>query len=463
MSDQTATLPPFTPLSVDLSRLRAHAGSAPHGFILESGPREAGWQFLGFEPRWLLTSRGQIRRLWKDGRATESLGPALEALREALAQWRAPALPDAPPFWGGAVGFLGYDLAWQLERLPRRGAADTNLPEMAWGFYDAVVAVPPQGAPLLCVSAAPGEDDEQVEAKRAKWLERLEGLSEPRALMPAHATGPAQPNLGPSAYRKAVGKILDHIRAGDLYQANLSQRFEIPVIGSAYAWFEALVARNPAPFAAYLNLAEASVVSVSPERYLSLRGGRVVTQPIKGTRPRGADPETDRAQADELLASAKDRAEHLMIVDLERNDLGRVCVPGSVTVSEGFTLEAHPTVWHLVSTVEGRLRPGADAVELIAATFPGGSITGAPKIRAIEVLAGLEPTRRGLYTGAIGYLGRDGSLDLNIAIRTAIAQRHRVLVQVGGGIVADSDPDAEYQETLDKAAAFLETLGATLA
>ncbi|MBO9541942.1 aminodeoxychorismate synthase component I [bacterium] len=451
------------PLGLDLARIRAYAARQPHGFILDSGEAPDGWHFIGFSPRALLTSRGDRLTLVEDASERTWQGHPLEALQEQLDRWRLAGVEEAPPFWGGAVGYLSYDLGWQLERLPRLALDDLGLPEMRWGFYDVVVAVPVEGPALLCVSPAPGEGLEVIAAKRAHWERFLADLPAQPACESARALGEPRSTFSREAYREALASVLEHIAAGDIYQANLSQRFEIPVEGDAYAWFERLRAQNPAPFAAYFNAGEAAIVSVSPERFLEVRGDRVETAPIKGTRPRGRTPDEDARLADELRHSLKDRAEHLMIVDLERNDLGRVCRLGSVRVSDRFTLEAHPTVWHMVSTVEGRLAPGRDVAALLAATFPGGSITGAPKIRAMEILEGLEPTRRGVYTGAIGYLGRNGDLDLNIAIRTAVAYPDRVYVQVGGGIVADSDPDAEYQETLDKAAAFFRSLEVPIA
>lgn len=446
------------PFDLDLPRVRAHAASQPHGFILDSGDAPGGWQFIGFSPCELLTSREDRVTLASAAGTRTWSGSPLAALGQQLERWRLEPVEGAPPFWGGAVGYLSYDLGWQIERLPRLALDDLGLPELLVGFHDVVVAVPAEGPALLCVAPAPGEGPEAIATKRSRWERRLKDLPEAPRIAPARAVGSPRSTFSREAYREALARVLAHIAAGDIYQANLSQRFEIPVEGDAHAWFEHLCRQNPAPFAAFLNAGEAAVVSVSPERFLRLEGDRVVTAPIKGTRPRGRTPQEDERLADELAASAKDRAEHLMIVDLERNDLGRVCRLGSVQVSERFALEAHPTVWHMVSTVEGRLAPGQDVAALLSATFPGGSITGAPKIRAMEILEGLEPTRRGVYTGAIGYMGRDGAMDLNIAIRTAIAYPDRVYVQVGGGIVADSDADAEYQETLDKAAAFFRSL-----
>lgn len=451
--------PYVRPLDLDLDTIRAFAASQPHGFILDSGHAPDGWQFIGWRPRWTLTCRGELRVLCRDGQIETSRGPALEALRAALNDWRLDPRGDTPPFWGGGVGFLSYDLGWQLERLPRLIPDDLGTPELSWAFYDAVVAVPATGSPLLCVTPAPGESAEALAAKHAAWERELQALLPCESASAGRAVGAPRATFTREAYLQAVQTIKDHITAGDLYQANLSQRFDIPFSGDAHAWFDALRAHNPAPFGAFLNWPDMTVVSSSPERFLRLRGDRVETAPIKGTRPRGTTAAEDQALAHTLATSSKDRAEHLMIVDLERNDLGRVCQIGSVHVPERFVLEAHPTVWHLVSTVAGQLREDQDAVDLLAATFPGGSITGAPKIRAMEILEGLEPTRRGLYTGSIGYLGRDGDLDLSIVIRTAILKDGTAHLQVGGGIVADSDPASEYQETLDKARAFFRTLG----
>lgn len=449
--------PILTPLppTIDLDRLRAFVSSQPLGFMLDSGPD--GWQFIGFSPAWVLSSREDCCTLLRKGETQTFRGSPFAALRTALSAWDMPA-EGLPPFWGGGVGFLSYDLGWQIERLGERPAPDLELPDMRWGFYEAVVAVSPQGEASLIVSSVPGSDPAELPERHAAWWARLHDLPPLPSARSFRATSRPMANLEPHAYYRALQQLRFHIEAGDLYQANFSQRFEWRGEGDVHAWYERLRRAHPAPYGAFLRQEEAIILSLSPERFLRLRQGQVETAPIKGTRPRGQTPELDERLAQELCASEKDRAEHLMIVDLERNDLGRVCRPGSVKVPERFVLEAHPTVWHLVSMVVGELASGRDRIDLLQATFPGGSITGAPKIRAMEVLNGLEPTRRGLYTGAIGYLGRDGAMDLNIAIRTALVVGDRVYLQVGGGIVADSDPESEYQETLDKAAAFFRTL-----
>ncbi|HEY8257585.1 MAG TPA: aminodeoxychorismate synthase component I, partial [Gemmatimonadales bacterium] len=264
-------------------------------------------------------------------------------------------------------------------------------------------------------------------------------------------------------YLDAVARVREYIIAGDIFQANLSQRFQAPAPVSPFDLYGKLRRRNPAPFAAYLGFGEVAVLSASPERFLSLdeKGRHVETRPIKGTRPRGLGPMHDAALGRALSESDKDRAENVMIVDLLRNDLSRVCRPGTVRVPELFALEQHPTVHHLVSTVVGELEPGADAVALLRAAFPGGSITGAPKVRAMEIIAELEPTRRGVYCGSVGYIATSGAMDTSIVIRTYVGLGGQVYFQAGGGIVADSDPELEYRETLDKARALIEVLASS--
>ena len=260
-------------------------------------------------------------------------------------------------------------------------------------------------------------------------------------------------------YLDAVARVREYIYAGDIFQANLSQRFEAPLSDTPWELYQRMRTRNAAPFAAYFECPGAAIVSASPERFLRVDvDGHVETRPIKGTRPRGVGPEHDGALGQALTESAKDRAENLMIVDLMRNDLSRVCAPGTVRVPELFTLERYATVHHLVSTVVGQLAPGSDAFDLVRATFPGGSITGAPKLRAMEIIAELEPSQRGVYCGSLGYWSVTGALDTSIAIRTAVAVGDRVYFSAGGGIVADSDPEQEYRETLDKARGMIDAL-----
>ncbi|MFH1485142.1 MAG: aminodeoxychorismate synthase component I, partial [Chloroflexota bacterium] len=279
----------------------------------------------------------------------------------------------------------------------------------------------------------------------------------PRGASP-QGQGRLRGNFEHRAYIGAVERAREYICAGDIFQVNISQRFDAPLSIPPYDLYRELRAINPAPFACYLNLDEVAVVSSSPERFLRLSGDRVETRPIKGTRPRGKTPSEDELMAQQLAASAKDKAEHVMIVDLERNDIGRVCRYGTVRVGELMALEKYATVFHLTSTVEGRLRREKGRIDLLKACFPGGSITGAPKVRSMEIIEELEPTKRSVYTGSIGYLSFSGDMDLNIAIRTILMTQGRAYFQVGGAIVYDSEPEAEYQETLDKAKALIQAV-----
>jgi len=437
----------------------------------------------------------------------------LTVVRRLAAPHVCTAAADVPPFQGGVAGFIAYDWGLTLERLPAPRFDDLGLPDTVLCLYDWVLAwdhassrawVISTGAPEIAPDARAQRARERAEIARS-WIagSRVPGSQVPGP-KPASArsastrsrrslgeggnrTRPTPPtsqassvNRPPSypveggwwpasldlrssftrrGYLDAVSRVREYIFAGDIFQANLSQRFEATLGEPAWAYYRRLRTRNAAPFAAYMESPEAVIVSASPERFLRVdAGGHVETRPIKGTRPRGVGPEHDAALGQALAESAKDRAENLMIVDLMRNDLSRVCAPGSVRVSELFSLERYATVHHLVSTVVGDLEPGADALHLLRAAFPGGSITGAPKLRAMEIIAELEPSRRGVYCGSIGYWSFTGELDTSIAIRTAVVQNDRLYFSAGGGIVADSDPAEEYQETLDKARALIDAI-----
>jgi para-aminobenzoate synthetase component 1 len=416
-------------------------------------------------------------------RSTGSSG-ALDEVRAHLAPHRASPVAGLPPFQGGAAGYIAYDWGLTLERLPAPRYDDLALPDVVLGIYDWVIAWDHVASRAWLVSTGMPESTEPGRAILARARAdavraRLDGAapsharplapSPPRTLAPSHPvesgwwppTFELRSSFTRSGYLEAVQRVRDYIFAGDIFQANLSQRFEAPLRESPWAFYTRLRGRNAAPFAAFLETPDTSVISASPERFLRVDGnGLVETRPIKGTRPRGVGPEHDAALGQALAESAKDRAENLMIVDLMRNDLSRVCAPGTVRVSELFSLEHYATVHHLVSAVVGRLESGHDALHLLRAAFPGGSITGAPKLRAMEVIAELEPSRRGVYCGSIGYWSVTGELDTSIAIRTAVVRGGRIYFSAGGGIVADSDPDLEYRETLDKARAFIDTLAA---
>ncbi len=425
-------------------------------------PRLGRWSYVAGDPYLRLTS--------KDGRLTlgerSFTGDPFAVLQRALAHYvlaNDPALPV--PFQTGVVGYLGYDLAHHLERLPHPAVDDLAFPDLAAGFYDAILAFDHHDRRAWILSsgwpeASPVASMHRRKA-RADQLATLVGRArEPDPEPEAASEAGLASNFTAAGYEAAVQRVVDYILAGDIFQANLSQRFlaELPDGMDAWVLYRRLRRRNPAPFAAFLDFDDLQIASASPERFLELRGRQVETRPIKGTRPRGATPEEDERLGAELLASAKDQAENVMIVDLLRNDLSRVCRDHTVLTPELCVLESFATVHHLVSTVTGELRDGLDAVDLLRATFPGGSITGAPKIRAMEIIAELEPSARGPYCGSIGWLGFDGWMDTSITIRTFAIKGRRVAFQAGGGIVADSEPPAEYAETLDKARALIEAL-----
>lgn len=460
----------------------------PYVLFLDSArdPDRLGrYSFLSADPAIVIRGKGAsvTRTDTATGRRTPLAIHALAAVREVLAPHRTSPIEGLPPFQGGAAGYLAYDWGAVLERLPSPRYDDLAIPDVVFPIYDWVIAWDHlEHRAWLISTGLPGTGAEKSRhsAKRlAMVLARLRDdylsteILSPPAAAPPPAPAPSYPvsdaELPPGldlrssfthrGYLDALTRVREYIIAGDIFQANLSQRFEAPLTESPWALYRRLRAINPAPFAAFLDFGEVTVASASPERFLRLdHANQVEARPIKGTRPRGVYPAHDAALGRALQESAKDRAENLMIVDLMRNDLSRVSIPGSVRVPELFALERYATVHHLVSTVTATLEPGRDAVDLLCATFPGGSITGAPKVRAMEIIAELEPSQRGVYCGAIGYLSVTGVMDTSIVIRTYQAVRGRVYFSAGGGIVADSDPEQEYRETFDKARALIRAL-----
>ncbi len=436
------------------------------------------YSFLAADPARIVRSKGRTTEIGGPGLPwTPTDADPLLTVGELLAPFAAAPVSGLPPFQGGAAGYIGYDYGAALERLPAPRFDDLAIPDVILGLYDWVIAWDHRVGTAWIISTGLPESGVAREVRARERLamvrERLGGPARRPAtggrphLPPVEAEAPSYPVLGVEraepiglrstfthrGYLDAVTRVRDYIVAGDIFQANLSQRFQSPLTEAPFDLYTRLRRRNPAPFAAYLDCGSHHVMSASPERFLRLdeNGRHVETRPIKGTRPRGLGPMHDAALGRALAESDKDRAENVMIVDLLRNDLSRVCKAGTVRVPELFALEAHPTVHHLVSTVVGELDPSADAIQLLRAAFPGGSITGAPKVRAMEIIAELEPSRRGVYCGSIGYLSTTGAMDTSIVIRTYLALRGRVYFQAGGGIVADSDPELEYRETLDKA------------
>jgi len=428
------------------------------------------YSFIGADPFLVLKSHGRNITLLGPKGMESITGNPFEILDGLLNRYAMENCIPYIPLTGGAVGYFSYDLCHFIEHLPSTAIDDLHLPECYLAFYDIIITFDHLENKTYIVSSGFPEQDEKRRLKRA--AERLQEMKD-RLQAPPHSVKPAplhndsgttlRANFTRQEYIEAVEAAREYIAAGDIFQVNLSQRFEGELPMPPYELYRRLRQINPAPFAAYFNFDEATILSASPERFLKVNGDLVETCPMKGTRPRGSSIAEDEALARELEYSVKDRAENVMIVDLERNDLGRVCRFGTVKVKELWTLERYATVFQLTSTVEGRLCRDKSRINLLEACFPGGSITGAPKVRAMEIIDELEPTKRSIYTGSIGYLSFSGEMDLNIVIRTILAKDGRVYFQVGGGIIYDSDPLVEYQETLDKAKALLQALSPQLA
>ena len=446
------------PYPEDVAELFAVIVSDPWAIWLDSGPDSGRGRFdilLAAPYATLCTQSGITQIHTLQGEQLSHADP-FSLLRQFLAIEQ-PEAVEGVPFAGGAAGLFSYDLGRLLETLPMLAEDDLRWPQLQLGLYDWAVIVDHHEQRCELVSWFT-----QVQT-RELWPVLAARFSMSKAPMgqPFIPTTPLHSNLDFAAYEQAFARIKSYLREGDCYQVNFAQRFDISVSGDPFISYCHLRRQSPAPFGAYLNLPEGQVLCNSPERFLQVQQGAVHTAPIKGTRPRLPSPEADRSLADALRHSQKDRAENLMIVDLLRNDLAKACRLGSVKVPALFEVESYATVHQLVSHVTGELRSGQDAVSLLRHCFPGGSITGAPKLRAMAIIEELEPQRRGFYCGAIGYLGFDGNMDTNIAIRTALHRDGQLWFSAGGGIVHDSACSDEYQETFDKATAFLRLLGLT--
>jgi anthranilate/para-aminobenzoate synthase component I len=418
-------------------------------FLLESTrvSSEGRYSFLGARPMLSFTAKDGACRV----QGERHPGQPVEVLRTLLQRWRGVRLPGMPLFCGGAVGFFAYEANHCFEVLPRHPHDELRLPDMAFYFVDTFLVVDHLAHSLLVV--ATGEDFEDC-TRRVEALVELVRRAVPTP-PPAPPTLEA-PTLTPRSnftlegYLRAVERVQEYIRAGDTYQVNLSQRLEVEYGGAPLALYETLSATNPVHFASYLEFEGFHVVSASPERLVRVEEGRATTRPIAGTRRKGT-PEENARFVQELRTSEKEQAEHAMLVDLERNDLGRVCTYGSVEVTRLMEIIEYAHVLHIESEVAGTLAPSVDPLDVVGAVFPGGTITGVPKIRTMQIITELEPHARGLYTGSIGYLSFSGGMDLNIVIRTILLQGGKAYVQVGGGVVHDSEPRQEYKETLHKA------------
>lgn len=434
-----------------LLTLFAPVASQPWAMLLHSGFADHShnrFDIMVAAPRITLTTQGSRTEIRREGTCVCSSGDPFALLQQQLDAINLYAPFNAAlPFQGGAVGLFGYDLGRRIELLPPSAQADVTLPDMAVGIYDWALIADHQQQTLTLLSH---DDVEQ----RWQWLQDQQRLP----VEPFTLTTSWQANMTRQQYGEKFRRIQAYLRTGDCYQINLAQRFCATYHGDEWQAFCHLNASNRAPFSAFVRLPDNAVLSVSPERFLHLANQQIQTRPIKGTLPRLVDAKLDAEQAKKLANSVKDRAENLMIVDLLRNDIGRVAQPGSVRVPELFVVEPFPSVHHLVSTITATLPPTIPATELLRACFPGGSITGAPKVRAMEIIEELEPHRRNAYCGSIGYISFCGTMDSNITIRTLFTENNHIYCSAGGGIVADSQESAEYQETFDKVGRILDQL-----
>jgi anthranilate synthase component 1 len=445
------------------------AHGKPNAFLLESiegGSARGRYSIIGFEPDLVWRCRGGRAEINRHARSAPHAfsadeRPAIESLRALVAETRIEVPEFLPPMSGGLVGYLGYDMVRQMERLPEKNRDELGLPEAVlirptlFAIFDNVRDELTLLAPSYPREGVPA--GRAWEAAQALLAEAEAALDRPlpHAAPPVALPPPPEPvsNIPPDAFRGIVTRMKEYIAAGDAFQIVPSQRFSIPFALPPFALYRALRRINPAPFLFFLDFGGFAVVGSSPEILVRLRDGIVTIRPLAGTRRRGATHEEDQALEAELLADPKERAEHLMLLDLGRNDVGRVAEVGSIRVTESFAVERFSHVMHIVSNVQGRLRPGLDALDALIAGFPAGTLTGAPKVRAMEIIEELEPTRRGLYAGCIGYFAANGTMDTCIGLRTAVVKDGTMYVQAGGGVVADSTPEAEYEETRAKARA----------
>ena len=428
------------PYRADAASYYAAMAELPWAIWLDSGGM-ARYDIITADPQRTLVLNGE-----------SSGGDPFALLRNEL-DVQAEPIADIP-FAGGALGYWGYDLMGLGSVIPEADRNTGLLPDMAIGIYDWALVLDHQQHTARLVS-------HQRYAETAHLLPQiLIRLQSKPALPPDdfRVHGKITSNFTPDSYASTFASVQNYLKSGDCYQINLAQRFSAAASGDALGAYLTLRSLSPAPYSAFLNLPQVKILCASPECFLRVQNGRVETKPIKGTRPRSSDAKQDSQLAEELRNHPKDRAENLMIVDLMRNDLGKSCTPGSVRVPKLFEVESYANVHHLVSTVEGKLAEGRDALDVLRDCFPGGSVTGAPKLRAMQIIEQLEPHRRGIYCGAIGYVGFDGNMDSNIVIRTLVYANNEVRCWAGGGIVADSEVTAEYQETLDKASAMLKLL-----
>lgn len=437
-----------------------------YSFLLESiegGEKWARYSFLGTSPSLIVRSKGRQVELLRNGSLVEQqeVDDPTTVVRNLLAGYQPVEVPGLPRFFGGAVGYLGYDMVRHFEQLPSQRPDTIGAWDSLFMITDSLLIFDNVKQKIQVVAIAHLEAGQSLEDAYQQATTRIDSLvAKLRSPLAASATTrPASGSVGfgsnmtQAAFEGAVERCKEYVRAGDIIQIVLSQRFSGDLTVDPFDIYRVLRTMNPSPYMFFLRCDDTVVVGASPEVMVRKEGSKVELRPIAGTRPRGATPEEDARLAEELLADPKERAEHVMLVDLGRNDLGRVCTTGSVEVSELMVIERYSHVMHIVSNVRGELTEGRDAFDLVRATFPAGTLSGAPKIRAMEIIDELEPLRRGVYGGAVGYVSYSGNMDLAIAIRTLVVKDGKVHLQAGAGIVADSDPTAEWQETVNKAMA----------
>jgi anthranilate synthase component 1 len=441
-----------------------------HAFLLESvegGEKIARYSFIGCNPYLTIHAKGDVVEIVRGGESIKRKGRLLDVMRKVTERHKAVKVPGLPPFTGGSVGYFAYDTIRWIEKVPQTGEDDLQLDDAVMMFFSNILAFDHVRQQILIISNAfLDESTDNLDSKYRKAIteiEILEGMLSQPAGVPAFGNSSAETikiksNFARTDYLKAVEKGKEYIKAGDIFQVVLSQRFAASITCAPFNIYRALRIVNPSPYMFYLKLDSCHVIGSSPEMLVKIVDGTAYYRPIAGTRPRGSGDDEDALLAEELKADEKEKAEHIMLVDLGRNDLGKVCQYGTVEVADLMFIERYSHVMHLVSSLRGRLRPDVDRFEALMACFPAGTVTGAPKVRAMEIIDELEPNKRGVYAGAILYLDFSGNLDCCIAIRTLVVKDDKAYIQAGGGIVADSVPEREFQETINKSRALIKAV-----
>ena len=446
------------PYTQDSSVLFDRFADEPWSIFLDSNQPNAihgRYDIISSRPKVRISSKNNKNNIDSWSESLSVPGDPFSVLKEYLKQNKTIDNELKLPFIGGAIGYFSYDLGRSLEKIPISSENDLDLPDLKVGIYTWAIIVDHKIKKSVLVG------DKNDLRTRREWNDLIRFVTDKNSLKKRqkfNVLSEVTSNMSKADYSDSFAKIKSYIREGDCYQVNLAQRFNATVQGNPWEAYQMLRRINPSPFSAYLNYQDFQILSNSPERFLSVHDQMVQTKPIKGTRPRSENNEIDDALMRELINSKKDQAENVMIVDLLRNDISKNCELGSVKVPKLFDIESYPNVHHMVSTITGKLRDNRSAIDLLRGSFPGGSITGAPKVRSMQIIEELEPHRRGIYCGSIGYISNDGNMDTNIAIRTILHKNQKMYFYAGGGIVYDSDAEAEYQETFDKAAAMMKVL-----